>query len=70
MISWKDYYTQEQVRQDRLRQAKQERLVTMLSRKIRDQRRQAWNQFLKSMGYRLVTWGDALLRRVESEAVS
>jgi hypothetical protein len=62
MLNWKDYYAQEQIRQERLREAKQQRLVTMLSRNIRDARKRAWTQILKSLGYRLVEWGDALVR--------
>ena len=65
MINWKDYYAQEQVRQDRLREAKQQRLVTMLSRKIRDERRKAFSLILERLGYRLVQWGDTLLRMSE-----
>ncbi|MCK5793912.1 MAG: hypothetical protein KAH12_04355, partial [Anaerolineales bacterium] len=61
MLSWKDYYVQEQVRQDRLREAKQQRMVRMLSRNLRDERKKARDQMLERFGYRLVLWGDALL---------
>jgi len=64
MLSWKDYYTQEEVRQDRLREAKQQRLVYMLSRNVRDERKKARDQLLEQLGQRLVQWGDAMLRRV------
>ena len=64
MYSWKDYYTQEHVRQDRLQEAKQDRLVRMLSRNLRDKQKKARDQLLERVGYRLVSWGDALLRRV------
>jgi hypothetical protein len=64
MYSWKDYYAQEQVRQDRLREAKQQRLVRLLSRNLRDERRSARSQMLERLGYRLVKWGDAVLRYV------
>lgn len=70
MLSWKDYYVQEQVRQDRLREAKQQRLVRMLSRNLRDERAQARDQLLERVGYRLVQWGDALLRRVDERSVA
>ena len=63
MLSWKDYYVQEQVRQDRLREAKQQRLVRMVSRNIRDERREKRDLLVARIGYRLVVWGDALLRR-------
>jgi hypothetical protein len=69
MMSWKDYYTQEQVRQDRLREAKQQRLVRMLSRNLRDERVKARDQMLERVGYRLVLWGDALLRRVADRSL-
>lgn len=65
MLSWKDYYLQEQVRQDRIEEAKQQRLVKMLSRKIKDERREKRDLILARIGYRLVLWGDALLRRVD-----
>jgi hypothetical protein len=61
MLSWKDYYVQEQVRQDRLREAKQERLVKLVSRNMKDANRKTWNEVLKRVGSRLVCWGDALL---------
>ena len=70
MINWKDYYAQEQIRQDRLREAKQQRLVSMLSRKIRAERRKAMSFFLERLGYRLVQWGDALLRMSERSLAS
>ncbi|NQS92419.1 MAG: hypothetical protein HQ574_08425 [Chloroflexi bacterium] len=70
MLSWKDYYVQEQVRQDRLEEAKQQRLVRMLSRNLRAERRQAWYQLLEKVGYRLVQWGDALLRRVADRSLA
>jgi hypothetical protein len=70
MLSWKDYYVQEQVRQDRLREAKQQRMVRMLSRNLRDERRQARDRLLERAGYRLVQWGDALLRRVADRSLA
>ena len=70
MLSWKDYYTQEEVRQDRLREAKEQRLVSMLSRNLRDERKKARDQVLERVGYRLVQWGDALLRRVADRGVA
>ena len=70
MINWKDYYAQEQIRQDRLREAKQQRLVTMLSRKIRAERRKAISLILERLGYRLVQWGDTLLRMSERSLAS
>jgi len=70
MLSWKDYYNQEQVRQDRLNEAKQERLVRMLSRNLRDERKKTWSLLLERVGYRLVSWGDALLRRVADRSLA
>ena len=70
MINWKDYYAQEQVRQDRLREAKQQRLVSMLSRNLRDERKKARDLMLERVGYRLVLWGDALLRRVADRSLA
>jgi flagellin-specific chaperone FliS len=70
MINWKDYYAQEQVRQDRLREAKQQRLVTMLSRNLREERKKARDLMLERVGYRLVLWGDALLRRVDERSLA
>jgi len=70
MLSWKDYYVQEEVRQDRLREAKEQRLVRMLSRNLRDERKKARDQMLERVGYRLVQWGDALLRRVDERTAA
>ena len=70
MYSWKDYYAQEQVRQDRLQEAKEDRLVRMLSRNLRDKRKKAFTAFLERLGYRLVSWGDALLRRVADRSLA
>jgi len=70
MLSWKDYYVQEQVRQDRLREAKEQRLVRMLSRNLRDERKKARDQMLERFGYRLVLWGDALLRRIAERSMA
>ena len=70
MLNWKDYYAQEQVRQDRLREAKEQRLVSMLSRNLRDERKKARDQMLERFGYRLVLWGDALLRRVDERTAA
>jgi len=70
MINWKDYYAQEQVRQDRLREAKEQRLVNMLSRNLRDERKKTRDQMLERVGYRLVVLGDALLRRVADRSLA
>jgi len=69
MLSWKDYYTQEEVRQDRLREAKQQRMVSMISQNLRDERKKARDQVLEQVGHRLVQWGDALLRSVADRGV-
>jgi len=70
MISWKDYYAQEQVRQDRLREAKEQRLVNMLSRNLREERIKSRDQMLKRVGYRLIQWGDALLRKISDQSLA
>ena len=70
MLSWKDYYVQEQVRQDRIEEAKQQRLVNMLSRNLQDERKERRDQILERIGYRLVQWGDALLRRVDERTAA
>ncbi len=70
MLNWKDYYVQEQVRQDRLREAKQQRLVSMFIQNLRKKRKIARDQVLERVGYRLVQWGDALLRRVADRGVA
>jgi hypothetical protein len=70
MLSWKDYYTQEEVRQDRLREAKEQRLVSMFIQNLRKKRKIARDQVLKRVGYRLVQWGDALLRKVADRGVA
>ena len=70
MLSWKDYYAQEQVRQDRLREAKQQRLMSMFIQNLRDERKKSRDQLLELIGQRLVQWGDTLLRRVADRGVA
>ena len=70
MLNWKDFYAQEQVRHDRLREAKQQRLMSMFIRNLRDERKKARDQLLEQFGHRLVQWGDALLRRVADRGVA
>ena len=70
MLSWKDYYVQEQVRQDRLREAQQERMVSQLRQDLREARKKVSSQLLESLGCQLVGWGKALLRRVERSLAS
>ena len=67
MLNWKEFYAQEYVQQDRLREAKQQRLVSMFKRKLRDERKKARDLLLEQIGHRLVQWGDALLRRVADD---
>ena len=64
MLTWKDYYAQEELRQYRMKEAKQERLIRMFRRDLRDRRQKAWIELLGRIGYRLVEWGDAVLRFV------
>ena len=70
MLNWKDYYIQEQVRLDRLREAQQERLVNPLRQNLRDARKKAASQLLERLGYFLVGWGSSLLRRAERSLAS
>ncbi len=70
MLNWKDYYAQEQVRQDRLREAKQQRLVSMFTQNLRKKRKIARDLMLEQIGYRLVQWGNTLLRRVADRGVA
>ena len=64
MLTWKDFYDQELIRQYRIKEAKRERLIRMFKRDLRDQRQKAWIEMLGRIGYRLVEWGDAVLRFV------
>ena len=70
MLSWKDYYVQEEIRQDRLREAKHARLVKSLNHKVGGKAKKAQDQLLDKVGYRLVQWGDTLLRRTDRSMVS
>lgn len=70
MLSWKDYYLQEQIRQQRLEEAKQERLIRMLSRQKRIAEGRTTEQILQRIGYRLVEWGDYLLRQVADRSLA
>ena len=54
MLNWKDFYAQEQVRHDRLREAKQQRLVSMFIKNRRNKRKIARDQVLEQIGQRLV----------------
>ena len=70
MLNWKDFYAQEMVRVELLREAKQQRLVSMFKRNLRDERKKARDQLLEQLGHRLVQWGDAMLRRAADRGVS
>ena len=70
MLSWKDYYTQEEIRQDRIREAKEQHLVSMLSRYVRSERKKARDQMLERVGYRLVQWGNALLQKLADRTLA
>ena len=70
MYTWKDYYVQEQIRQERLAEAKQQRLVRMLSRKQEIDDKKAAARMLERVGYQLVVWGDALLRQVAERSLA
>jgi hypothetical protein len=70
MLSWKDYYVQEEVRKDRLREANKARLVKSLKHKVGGEAKNAGEQLLEKVGYRLVQWGGSLLRRADRSLVS
>ncbi len=70
MYTWKDYYVQEQIRQERLAEAKHQRLVRMLSRKQEIDDKKAAARMLERVGYQLVVWGDALLRQVADRSLA
>ena len=70
MLSWKDYYDQEQIRQVRLEEAKQYRLVKLVSRQKNPYNRKALAHFLERVGYRLVKLGDSLLRQVADRSLA
>ena len=50
MLNWKDFYAQELVREELLREAKQQRLVSMFKRNLRDERKKARDQLLEQLG--------------------
>lgn len=70
MYTWKDYYVQEQIRQERLAEAKHQRLVRMLSRQKAIDDKKAAARMLERVGYQLVVWGDALLRQVADRSLA
>ena len=70
MLNWKDFYAQEMVREELLREAKKQRLVSMFKRNLRDERKKARGQLLEQFGHRLVQWGDAMLRRAADRRVA
>jgi hypothetical protein len=70
MYTWKDYYVQEQIRQERLAEAKHQRLVRMLSRQKAIDGKKAPARMLERVGYQLVVWGDALLRQVADRSLA
>lgn len=70
MYTWKDYYVQEQIRQERLAEAKHQRLVRMLSRQKAIDDKKAAARMVERVGYQLVVWGDALLRQVADRSLA
>jgi hypothetical protein len=63
MLSWKDYYVQEQVRNDRLEEAKQARLVKSVSRQKGSAFKKVSVQLQEKVGSQLVQWGESLRGR-------
>ncbi len=63
MLSWNDYYVQEQMREDRMAEAEHERLVKLVSSQKESSFKKFSTHLLESLGSRLVSWGDSLLNR-------
>ncbi len=71
MLSWKDFHVQEQVRNDRLAEAKQARLVKSVSSERGSSLKKVSSHLRGLVGSRLVSWGDNLQnRRADMSLVS
>ena len=65
MLSWNDYYVQEQMRNDRMAQAEHERLVKSVSSQKESSRKKVSNQLKELVGSWMVKRGGSLLDRGE-----
>ena len=63
MLSWKDFYVQEQRRKDLLAEAEHARLVKRFTSQKESYFKKVSSQVLESVGSRLVKWGDSLRSR-------
>jgi len=65
MLSWNDYYVQEQKRNDRMAQAEHERLVKSVSSQKESSRKKFSSQLKELVGSWMVKRGGSLLGRGE-----
>jgi len=65
MLSWKDYYVQEQKRNDQMAQAEHERLLKSVSSQKKSSRKKVSSQLRELVGSWMVRRGDSLLNRGE-----
>jgi len=70
MLSWNDYYVQEQIRNDRLAEAEMARLAKSIRRQKESSFKQVSVQLQEKVGSQLVHWGDSLLRRVAGQSIA
>ena len=65
MLSWNDYYVQEQMRNDRMAQAEHERLVKSVSSQKESSRKKVSSQLKELVGSWMVKRGGSPLERGE-----
>ncbi|MCJ7717458.1 MAG: hypothetical protein MUO54_13185 [Anaerolineales bacterium] len=65
MLSWNDYYVQEEMRKDKMAQAEHERLVKSFSSQKESSRKKVSSQLRELVGSWMVKRGDSLLDHSE-----
>jgi hypothetical protein len=65
MFTWKDYYVENQVRQDQRKAVDHQRLLKSMRMEKDSPARKVVSQQLGIIGTRLVIWGDILIGRCE-----
>lgn len=68
MFTWKEYYTEAQIRADQIAEAEHDRLVRSVERPGVNPLRRMFGNALGVLGTWMVRWGDALIGRCEDMA--
>ena len=65
MISWREVDVQEQIRNDRMAQAEQARMVRFVRAKKESIFKKFFIRVMKRIGSKFISWGGILLERVD-----